>query len=308
MLGRNWLMMAVAVTLGLIAVVIANSYFSGVQERTTRQAAQQQLVTIAVASRPLEFGTKLAAENVRLQAWPASSIPEGAFRSVEEATRGGRVALRPIVVGEPVLASKVSGTDGRAVMSANLGENQRAVTIPINNVAGVAGFARPGDVVDVLLTRAIPGVGADGNDVMTTVVLERVPVLAIDQSASDNDTAPKVGATATLQSDIIGAQKLVLAQKLGTLSLALRNVKNQAIEGLAVVTGRDLAGGNIRVNRRMAGAMPASFAPGSITVPPLPRFAPGGALPASRPLGPTMTVVRGTTPTSYEINHQAGGL
>lgn len=312
MLGRNGLMLAVAVVLGIFAVVIANSYLTGVQDRTAQQAQRQQLVTIAVASRPLEFGTKLAPENVRLQPWPATSVPEGAYRTIDEALRGGRVALRPIVIGEPILASKVSGPDGRAVLSANLPEGQRAVTVPINNVAGVAGFARPGDVVDVLLTRAIPGVGADANDVMTTVVLEKVPVLAIDQSADEKDTAAKVGATATLQADMMGAQKLVLAQRMGSLSLVLRNVQNQMQENFAIVTGRNLPGGNLRVARGPAMAAPA-YAPRGLAVPALPQFGPqfgqaGAGVPGPVRLnGPTMTIVRGTTPTSYEVTRQQWG-
>src|SRR5687768_8577631 len=129
---RNLIIIGVAVLLGLFAVFIANSYFSGVEQRQAQIADQQKLSRIVVASQPLKFGTKLTADNVRLQNWPAGSVPQGAFTSIAAALKDSRVALRPIVVNEPVLADKVSGTDGRATLAANLPAGMRATSIPIS--------------------------------------------------------------------------------------------------------------------------------------------------------------------------------
>src|SRR3546814_13451036 len=82
----------------------------------------------------MEFGTALGSTNLRLANWPANSVPQGAFVSVEEAMRGGRVALRPIAVGEPILAGKVSGEGGRATLASIIPEELRAVSIPVNPV------------------------------------------------------------------------------------------------------------------------------------------------------------------------------
>ena len=229
MRSRNWIVLGIAVIVGLFAVYIANSYFSGVQESEERRAEELQMARIVVASQELAFGAPLTETNTRLVNWPASSVPVGAFTSLQEAMSSGRVVLRPITVGEPILASKVSGTGGRATLSANLPKDMRAVSIPINTVAGVAGFVRPGDVVDVMLTRQIPGEGADTADKMTHVVLENVLVLATDQQADEKSTQPAVSQTATLQTDLFGAQKLALAREVGTFTLALRNVENQEV-------------------------------------------------------------------------------
>ena len=64
----------------------------------------------------------------------------------------------------------------------NLQPDKLAVSVPINDVTGVSGFVRPGDAVDVLLTRQIPGDNASGSDRMTDVVMQAVRVLAIDQA------------------------------------------------------------------------------------------------------------------------------
>ena len=126
MRGRNLLIIGLAVFIGLIAVYLANSYFSGVEQQQQQQAESNRLEQIVVATQDFQFGTQLASTNLALRNWPANSVPEGAFVSIEEATRGGRVALRPITVGEPVLASKVSGEGGRATLASIIPEELRA--------------------------------------------------------------------------------------------------------------------------------------------------------------------------------------
>ena len=297
MRGRNLLIVGLAVFVGLVAVFLANSYFSGIEERQAREAEANRMAQIVVATQDFQFGSPLADTNIRLANWPANSVPQGAFVSIEEAIRGGRVALRPIAIGEPILSSKVSGEGGRAVLSAILPEELRAVSIPVSAVAGVGGFVRAGDVVDVMLTRQIPGDGATGEDKMTHVVLENVLVLAIDQTASENAVEPQVGRTATVQTDILGAQKLTLARQVGSLSLALRNVENQDVGGTRTVTTSDLGGAGLFIAAR-----DRSQAPSAVVQ------TPTGAISSAprRPRGPTMSIVRGTEPTTYEVKRQGG--
>lgn len=302
MKGRNLLIIGAAVFLAAIAVFLANSYFSG-YERQQEQIAQSESVSrIVVASQEMGFGTAINTTNVRLTNWPAGSVPEGAFTSVEDAVRGGRVALRPIVIGEPVLAAKVSGVDGRASLGSLLPEGMRAVSIPVNAVAGVGGFVRAGDVVDVMLTRQIPGGGAERTDQMTTVVLENVQVLAIDQVADENDTNPVVAQTATLQTDIYGSQKLSLATQIGALSLALRNVENQTVGATATVLPRDLGGAGIFIPERNRGRVAPAPAARSASA----RSSGSATRAPSRPRGPTMTVVRGVESENYQVKRNGG--
>lgn len=294
---RNLIIIGVAVFIGLFAVYLANSYFSGAQERQDREAAQAQMAQIVVATQPMQFGTTLGSTNLRLANWPANSVPQGAFVSVDEAMRGGRVALRPIAIGEPILADKVSGEGGRATLASIIPEELRAVSIPVNQVSGVAGFVRAGDVVDVMLTRQIPGEGAQRDDKMTTVVLENIYVLAIDQVANENETEPKVGQTATVQTDVIGAQKLALAREIGSLSLMLRNVENQAVGGTRTVTVADLGGGGLYIPAKESRVSATVAAPTVNTA--------GGPV-RRAPSGPTMSIVRGVEPTTYEVKRKGG--
>jgi pilus assembly protein CpaB len=298
MQGRNLILLGVAVVLGLIAVFLANSYFSGIEVRQERLAEEQKLARIVVASQDVGFGDPLSTQNLRMTNWPAASVPAGAFTSMEAMLRNKRVALRPIVVGEPVLASKVSGEDGRATLSANLPVGKVAFTVPVNDVSGVGGFVRPGDVVDVLLTRPIPssGSGSSGNDKMTDVVLEAVPVLGVDQISDENQTKAAPAKTATLEVDTNGAQKLALSVQIGAISLALRNVADQVIGPRSTVIPRHLSTTHYVLNTPSSAPPPQmrSAVPNAI-------MGAAAAFAKPRPRGPSMVVVRGAQSTEYEV-------
>ena len=299
---RNLILLGVALVLGLVAVFIANAYFGGVEERQERVAQEQQLSRIVVANQDMAFGTPLGDQNLRLANWPAGSVPVGAFTSVEDAARGGRVALRPMVVGEPVLASKISGVDGRATLSANLPKGKLAFSIPITEVSGVGGFVRPGDRVDVLLTRPIPGESTNSStDKMTDVIVEAAPVLGIDQVADEKNTQAVVAKTATLEVSTIEAQKLALGIQLGTLSLALRNVADGQTGPQATVLPRNLSASSVflrpsggAATRRTASAAPRRNVPTR-------QSAPAATAP-TRPTSPTMTIIRGSEASEYEVS------
>lgn len=283
---RRILIIAGAVVLALIAVFLANSWFTGYEREQERIAAEQQLVRIAVARRDIPFGTPLTNDNVRMANWPRQSMPAGSYEDAQRLLSDNNVAIRPIVAGEPILRSRISE---RAILSANIPDNMRAVTVPVSAVTGVAGFVVPGDVVDVFLTRQIPGDGAGGDDKMTSVLLENVQVLAVDRRSSERSTTVKVSKTATLQVDQQGAQKLALAVEVGKLSLALRNVEDQLMGSTTTVTSRDLGGRGYFIpdrSRRAAAPPQSRAAPAQFT-----SVAPSEPAP---PRGPSMTVYRGT--------------
>ena len=292
MQSRNIVAIATAAVLGLFAVYLGNAYFSGYEKQQARIIAAQRQVSIVVATQDVPFGAALNSHNLRLASWPAASVPAGAFSSIDQAARGNRVAVLPIATGEPVLASKLSGSDGRATLSSSLPTGKLAYAIPINDVSGVGGFVRPGDVVDVLLTYPIPGDHTGTADKMTDVVVEAAPVLGIDQVFDKSEIKPAVPKTATLEVDTVGAQRLALSVQLGTLSLALRNVADQQRGTHQSVTGRSLSAGEIA-----AAAAPRPLGASSVHRSVAVRRAPHS------PAAPraTVAVVRGSALSQYEV-------
>ena len=233
--------LGVAIVLGLIAVLLANTYISG-RERQIAAAEPQGMVRIAVASLPLTYGAEITPDKVKFVSYPATSLPPGTFRSIPELLPQGkrRVALRPIQVNQPLLASDLSGEGQNASIAALLPDGMRAATVRINDISGVAGFVKPNDTVDVLITRQPVSGSADAQQV-TDVLLQNIRVIAMDQDAAGADGKPVVSRSATLEVSPVDAQKLALGQQLGQLSLVLRKPgEEQNIPNVETVSLQDL--------------------------------------------------------------------
>lgn len=298
---RNLIILVAAVAFGLVAVWLANSFFGAVERNATGETAEAaQSAQILVARQDLPFGTPLTAENVRLANWPADSIPAGAVTEadMQRVLQQGSATVRPLVAGEPVLQSRISS---RAVLSANIPAEMRAVAIPVDMVTGIAGLVAPGDAVDVLLTRQVSGSGSSADDQIATVILQNVQVLAIDMRASETETQPPVdnsgkpieARTVTLLVDPLGAQRIALAIQVGKLSLALRNGASELVQPAGALVSRDLGGGGPLISRASGAAASASrparpARTNTITAPPPPP-------------PPTMEVVRGTNTSIEEV-------
>ncbi|MEO5774028.1 MAG: Flp pilus assembly protein CpaB [Sphingomicrobium sp.] len=287
-----------AIFLGLIAVLLANSFLLKTEAKNDARAT----VKVAVAAVPLDYGADLTPENVRFVDYPSGSVPPGAFTNAAQLLPAGkrRVALMRMAVNEPILSSKVTGEGQNASIAALLPDGMRAASVRINDVSGVAGFIQPNDSVDVLITRTIPGAGSQ----VTDVLLQNTRVIAMGQDSERADGKPVVAATATLEVDPIAAQKLALAQESGSLSLVLRKPgTEQDNPYVQTVSIDDLRYGRMGVSYPRGGpprnAAPA--APRPVARPrPVAQKAPTKIVPAPR-AGSNVEVIRGTAATNYEV-------
>jgi pilus assembly protein CpaB len=196
-----------------------------------QQAPMPATRFIVVAARDLKSGDKLNPEMLRLTPWSGDTVPKGAFLSVEPLVKAGqeRTVLASVSENEPVLEQKLSGS-GLSALAAKLADSMNAVTIRVNDVAGVAGFVQPDDRVDVFMTtggRAADGPAMTAEKPSVVVLLQNVRVLAIDQAAERKGQASPPKAV-TLEVNTEDAQKLVLAGTIGQLSLALRRFNGAA--------------------------------------------------------------------------------
>ena len=210
---RGLLMLVVALLAGVAAVVMASRWMQS-QARDSGQ--------IAVAATDIEIGAKLAPEQLKLVEWPSSSVPPGAFTDL--AGLAGRVIKTSITRGEPLIEGKLAPVGTRGGLSAVVAEGKRAMTVRVNDVVGVAGFALPGNYVDIMVnTQNEGGQRGDKDKAISKIVLERILVLAVAQESDRDATKPKVVNAVTLEVSPEHAEMLDLARSVGTLSLVLRN-------------------------------------------------------------------------------------
>jgi pilus assembly protein CpaB len=115
----------------------------------------------------------------------------------------------------------------------------RAVTVAVNEVAGVAGFLNPRNNVDVVVTIAPTG----SAETISKIVLQNVPILATGQLTEQKEGKPVVVTTVTLDLTPEDSEKLVLAASKGTLEMLLRNISdNTTVETRGATIARVLSG------------------------------------------------------------------
>src|SRR5689334_22773707 len=146
---RAIVMIVISVIIGLAAVVLASRWVAQQAEVSTSQ--------VVVAKTDIELGARLSPDMLSVQNWPEGSVPKGAMLGTDmdsllkdPKTNEGRVVRVSILKGEPILESKLAPAGAQPGLSFAIKEGKRAITVRVNDVVGVAGFALPGNYVDVL--------------------------------------------------------------------------------------------------------------------------------------------------------------
>ncbi|ALP66343.1 MULTISPECIES: Flp pilus assembly protein CpaB [Paraburkholderia] len=214
--ARALVMLVVATAAGLAAVVFASRWMIQQSSTTTTK--------VVIASADMSLGQRVSPDMLKVSDWPAGSVPAGTFNDVKKLE--GRVLKTSLARGEPVLEAKLSPVGTVGGLSAVINEGKRAITVRVNDVIGVAGFALPGNYVDILVNtekdnKDGTATGRDQN--ISKIVLEKILVLAVAQEAGRDETKPKVVDAVTLEVTPEQAEKIDLARSIGSLSLVLRN-------------------------------------------------------------------------------------
>lgn len=179
---------------------------------------------VLVAKVNLPAGTFLKKNHMAWQAWPSDSLHSSYLRrrGFQQKSMFGVVVRKHIAAGQPITSGSIVKPGQRGFMAAVLNPGMRAVSLSTNSVRSVAGFAFPGDRVDILLTHRI---GGRRGRLVSETMMTGVRILAIDQKVTDGNQKAKVGKTVTIEVTPRQAEVMAVAAGLGTLSLALRSLK-----------------------------------------------------------------------------------
>jgi pilus assembly protein CpaB len=177
---------------------------------------------VVVAAQDIDLGTPLTLQMLKVADWPKGSAPAGATEDPK--ALDARVVKTSLLRGEPILESKLAPLGAVGGLSAVISKGNRAMTVRVNDVIGVAGFALPGNYVDIVVNTEDEGAKAENmNKSISKIVLEHILVLAVAQEQGRDETKPKVVNAVTLEVSPEQAEKLDLARSVGSLSLVLRN-------------------------------------------------------------------------------------
>ena len=224
----------VILLVALVAGIGAAILVQRPSEEPAAVAEQKPVATVPVivAANEMPIGHTVAPGDIAWIDWPAATVPPGVIRRDEapEAEKEivGQIARFAILAKEPVRRERLIRTDGTGFLSAVLPQGMRAMAISTDsrgaNTAG--GFILPNDRVDVLRTFS-EGKKGDIEVYSTETLVQNVRVLAIGQNVQErNGEKVVIGETATLELDPRQTEIVAQGQRSGTLSLALRSLRD----------------------------------------------------------------------------------
>jgi len=229
---RSILLIIVAIVLSVGTALFARGWISAERAALAAQANASEpaepAMQILVVGEDLPAGTFVKPKQLLWQAWPEENlmpvyIVKGKGKREDFIDSVVRIG---ITAGEPITEGRIVRPGDRGFLAAVLTPGSRAVTVPINETSGIAGFIFPGDRVDLILTHSMrleEGENARLKRASETV-LRDIRVLAVDQRTDDQNGEVEIAQTATLEVTTKQAEMIAMLTEMGKLSLSLRSL------------------------------------------------------------------------------------
>jgi len=225
-----------AVVFGAAAAYGVYQYLNNVKDAYVEQG---NFVQVAVALQYIPAKTPISPQMFAMKEIPAHYVNNDAAVDPKEVS--GKLSKTPLYQDEQILRSKVAGSgDPPEELAFIVPTGQRAVTVAVNEVSGIAGMIRPGDRIDVLVTFEEE---VEKEKKMTSLILQKIRVLATDRSMSatvGQGGQEGIYQTITLAVTPQQAQSLVLATEHGNTRMMLRSHAGEAAVHIPAARVKDL--------------------------------------------------------------------
>lgn len=235
--GINAMLVVIALAAGAAALFAVQRYLhQEVQRVEADTAARYRPQAVVVASRDIEAGQVLSAEQLAVRRMPRDFLPATALPDDAAGELIGRRLLVPLRRGDALTRTALAPR-AAASLAMELPPGERAVTLAVDDIRSHAGLVRAGDEVDLYL---LQDRGASGGRL--SVLLERVPVIAIgERLRGAKDDGAGYG-TITLRASSANAARILLAEQAGRLAVLLRAQGDESPTVLVVRDTRELFG------------------------------------------------------------------
>lgn len=203
------------------AILIAGAATYGVYRALEASKESGRVVTsqVVVAAQDIPEGHQIDRVVLTTGQWPVQTLPAGAFSSIDSVV--GRVTRVPVFEGEPIVPGRLAPAGTTGGLEIKIAPGKRAMSVKINDVAGISGLIQPNSRVDVLVNIR------DDRDQKETQVaklfMENMRVLSVGQQVTRGDDGKPINATtATLEVTPEEAERLAIAMGQGSIALVLR--------------------------------------------------------------------------------------
>lgn len=218
---KTMVMLGSAILLGGLAAYLAVDWINAQVSVQVAGKSSVQMSKVSIAAADMRAGKELTAADLTTVQWPAGTIPAGAVTDPTQLV--GRVLRSSVLKGEPLLENRLAAKGARGGIASLIAPGKRAISIAVNDSVGMAAYALEGSYVDIIVNSSDAAEG-DRQRSMSKIVLERVHVLGVSNMPG---TEGRIGAV-TLEVSPNEAETLDLARSIGTLSLAMRNEREDS--------------------------------------------------------------------------------
>lgn len=222
----------IVVGLSLVWALVVSVVFYRAASSAGKKRPRTLEKPVVLAVQALPMGAVIRPEAVKLARLPENLFPRGGFSRIEDVL--DRPVMSQIEADEPVVEARLALRGSGGGVAPLIPPGMRAMSVRVNDVAGVAGFVLPGMRVDVLVTGRPPG----HDDSVTTTVLQNIAVLSAGKTIQVDSKSQSISTpVVTLLVTPAQAEALTLANIEGKIQLVLRNSTDQQ---QTQTSGRDL--------------------------------------------------------------------
>ncbi|MCS7023733.1 MAG: Flp pilus assembly protein CpaB [Bryobacteraceae bacterium] len=212
----------------IVAIVSTGIFYGLFVARLDSATATKPQASVLVAARALPAGTELKSGDLQELALASAVRPAGAAQWSEAL---GKVLVLPLAEKELVTHSHLGQRDGGSRESGGLGipEGMRAVSVQVQDSAGVVAMLKPGYKVDVQIVASVNT--GQYHEPHIRTVLENMQVLTIPSETHNGRGAQVL----TLLANPREAAILGLADSTAKVRIVLRNPIDQKRDNLTAV-------------------------------------------------------------------------
>ncbi len=235
---KSLILIFIALGCGLVASI-------GISQVMNREGGGGlEMDQILVALVDIDIGTKLDAQNVKLEDWPKAKVPDGAVRKLEEVK--DKFANARFFKGEPLHVHKISDTLTNIANKVPAG--YRAMPVKVEEDTVMKGIS-PGDRVDVMVFLKKNGLEITETGAFT--ILTNVRVFAVNtntERASEGKSESSNFKTMSLLVKPEHARELAVAASMGKIMLTLRRPdEKDEVAGEQVTPIQDILSGRTKL-------------------------------------------------------------
>jgi pilus assembly protein CpaB len=240
-----------AIVFGGLAVFSASRYITQtVQREKNRLNPNVEQQDVVVAKSSLKRGELVGSDNMAVRKIPKDYVPGTAVDPAEFGNVEGAKLAVDMRQGEVLLRGTLEGAD-TTTFSTRVEPDARAITLMVDEINSIAGLLQPNDHVDLFYT-AKPTKKGNSNGVpgpdQNRLLMQNVIILATGRQVRPSvsgGNATGVGrafTTITIEALPLDVQRLILAQKGGTLTAVLRGNKDAKPLEANTMTAAELFG------------------------------------------------------------------